>query len=307
MKSWERDPRTHVNVVHRLADMADMSPEDARVIAGELERYVFDRVETGRWLPEEITRFHTQWYREVYRVMGVTDPFREIKRTSNEWAAGAIAAAPPPDLRAAAVAAVIANRLDYGALERTPEGLPVSADDFRDLAGTPFLYDDYGSMAAAAARARRILYLVDNSGEVLFDRELIERMAEMNPGARVTVAAKSSPMLNDATAPELEDLGFGEVATVLSTGSNCFGVPEDEVSPEVVDAVCDADLVIAKGQAYLEFWLDYDLPGLFHLVYTKFPVNDSALGEVPAGVNLILSSDRYRDGRPSYGCDRHRG
>jgi uncharacterized protein with ATP-grasp and redox domains len=307
MKSWERDPRTHVNVVHRLADMADMSPEDAQVVAGELERYVFDRVETGRWLPDEITRFHTQWYREVYRVMGVTDPFREVKRRSNEWAAGVIAAMPATDLRAAAVAAVIANRLDYGALEHTPEGLPVSADDFRDLPGTPFLYDDYDSMAEAAGRARRIVYLVDNSGEVLFDRALIERIAETNPSARVTVAAKSAPMLNDATAPELADLGFGAVAAVLPTGSNCFGIPEDEVSPEIVDAVLDADLVIAKGQAYLEFWLDYDLPGLFHLVYTKFPVTDSTLGYIPDGANLILGSDRYRDGRRPYGCDRHRG
>lgn len=307
MKSWERDPRTHVNVVHRLADMADMSPEDARVIAGELERYVFDRVETGRWLPDEITRFHTQWYREVYRVMGVTDPFREIKRRSNEWAAGVIEALSPADLRAAAVAAVIANRLDYGALEHTPDGLPVSAEDFRDLAGTQLFFDDYGSMAAAAARARRILYLVDNSGEVLFDRVVIERIAGINPSAGLHVAAKSSPMLNDATASELEELGFGEVASVLSTGSNCFGVPEDEVTPELVEAVLSADLVIAKGQAYLEFWLGYDLPNLFHLACTKFPIVDPKLGDVPAGVNLILSSDRYRDGRPPYGRDRHRG
>ena len=306
MKSWERDPRTHVNVIRRLVDMTDMPPEDARLVAGELERYVFQRIDEGRWLPEEITRFHTQWYREIYRVMGVADPFSKIKRRSNAWAAEVIGGLELASLRAAVVASIIANRLDYGALEHTPDELPLDADDFAGLESTAFLYDDFEELEAALRGARRILYLVDNSGEVLFDKVVIERIRGLNAGARVAVAAKASPMLNDATIGELAELGFEDLAAVVSTGSNCFGVPEDEVSAEFAAELRSADVIVAKGQAYLEFWLSYDMPNLFHLVSTKFPINDPRFGEVPKGENLILGSDRYRHGRSRYAFDGDR-
>ncbi len=300
MKSWERDPRTHVNVIHRMADLVGMEPEEARVVTGELERYVLQRVDAGKWIPAEITRFHTQWYREIYRVMGATDPFLEIKRMSNAWALETLAKLGLDDLRTAVVASIIANRLDYGAVDNAPRALLVDGDDFLDLGARKLLHDDFDELNRAVSRARRVLYLTDNSGEVLFDRVVIERMREINRNLRVAVAAKSSPMLNDVTASELVDLGFEEVAKVVPTGSDCFGVPEDEVSKEFIDELKSADLVIAKGQAYLEFWLGYGLPSLYHLVCTKFPVRDARLGEIAPGVEMILGSDRYREGRPDY-------
>ena len=171
-----------------------------------------------------------------------------------------------PTLRDAVLASVVANLLDYGA-PNLRESLSVG--DFTNLDRLPLWVDDFGRMVDALGRARRLVWLADNSGEVLFDLVVLERLRALNPSCAVALVGKGGPMLNDVTADELTALELPANCRVLSTGSNSFGLPEDEVSDELRRALLEADVVIAKGHAYLEFWVHYAMPTLFHLAYTK--------------------------------------
>jgi damage-control phosphatase, subfamily I len=150
-------------------------------------------------------------------------------------------------------------------------------------------------------KARKILYIVDNSGEILFDGVLIEKIKALNPQCEIFIAGKSSPMLNDVTVDELIELGFPQRCFVVSTGSNCFGVPIDEVSDEFLKILESSDVIISKGQALLEFWIEYNCSKVFNLAFTKIPILDPVLGEIPSGKHLIIQSIRYRSaGKRSY-------
>lgn len=299
MKSWERDLETHLTVLGRFVDLVELPAGDAELLKRELERYVRVRVTHELWMHPDITRFHTEWYREFYRILDVEDPYRALKDRSMHAARELLRSLELPTLRDAVLASVVANLLDYGA-PNLREALSVG--DFTNLDRLPLWVDDFGRMVDALGRARRLVWLADNSGEVLFDLVVLERLRAINPSCTVALVGKDGPMLNDVTADELTALDLPAGCHVLSTGSNCFGVPEDEVSDELRRALLEADVVIAKGHAYLEFWVHYAMPTLFNLAYTKYPVRDALRLEIPEGVPLVMWAGRYAAGKPPYGA-----
>ena len=299
MKSWERDLETHLTVLGRFVDLAELPAGDADLLKRELERYVRVRVARELWMHPDITRFHTEWYREFYRILDVEDPYRVLKDRSMHAARELLGSLELPTLRDAVLASVVANLLDYGA-PNLRESLSVG--DFTNLDRLPLWVDDFGRMVDALGRARRLVWLADNSGEVLFDLVVLERLRALNPSCAVALVGKGGPMLNDVTADELTALELPANCRVLSTGSNSFGVPEDEVSDELRRTLLEADVVIAKGHAYLEFWVHYAMPTLFNLAYTKYPVRDALRLEIPEGVPLVMWAGRYAAGKPPYGA-----
>jgi uncharacterized protein with ATP-grasp and redox domains len=257
------------------------------------------RLSRDLWMEPEITRFHTEWYRELYKVLGLTDPYREIKEQSMAAATALLRRLGLGSLKEHVVACVIANRLDYGAPD-LPEGL--AAADFARVEPGFLHVDDTDALLADITTAREIVYLADNCGEVVFDLALIERIGEVNPGCVVSLCAKGKPMLNDVTVADLEHVALPANCRVVSTESNCFGVPEDEVPAALRQRLASADLVIAKGQAYLEFWIHYGLETVYNLACTKYPIADAVLGVIPARVGLVLSARRYAAGKRAYGA-----
>jgi hypothetical protein len=299
VKSWERDLETHLTVLGRFVDLVGLPAADAALLKRELERYVRVRIARGLWMQPEITRFHTEWYREFYRILDVDDPYRALKDRSMRAARELLGSLELPTLRDAVRASVVANLLDYGAPDLRES---LSLEDFAHLDRLPLFVDDFDRLADALARARRVVWLADNSGEVLFDLVVLERLRACNPGCVVDLVGKGGPMLNDVTADELLGLDLPANCRVLSTGSNCFGVPEDEASDDVQAALRDADVIVAKGHSYLEFWVHYAMPSLFNLAYTKFPVRDALWPEIPAGAALVLWAGRYAEGKKPYGA-----
>jgi len=294
VKSWDRAKETHLQIVDRFMDLAGIENNMATMLKKELVRYMNTRLQRDFWLPPEITRFHTEWYREFYRVTGTSDPYKDIKERSNYLASQIINQLIIKDLHEAVNASIIGNKLDFGVIQNDPERMPIRIEDFQDLSNLPFLYNDYSELEAAILTADKLIYLVDNNGEVLFDRLVIEKIKRLNSQCLIYVAGKSSPMLNDVTVDELAQLGFKEICEVISTGSNCFGVPADEISEEFRAVLQEADVIIAKGQAYFEFWTEYSVPNVYNLLHTKIPIIVSKLGgEIPVGKNVIISSKRY--------------
>jgi len=110
--------------------------------------------------------------------------------------------------------------------------------------------NDLPALRAALQRARRVLYLGDNAGEIVFDKVLVEEMAAS--GAEMVFAVKGRPILNDVTVEDARAVGMGEVARVISTGSGEIGVPLAACSEAFRGEFAAADLIISKGQGNLE-------------------------------------------------------
>jgi len=237
-------------------------------------------------------------YAAVREMTGVADPFAEARRRTNRLALALlpdlrrrIAASPDP-LHIAIKAALIGNVVDFVVGQ--------AFDLERDLAQgleTDLAVDDYPAFRAAlkdcetsaSSAGPRLLYICDNSGEIAFDRLLIE---DLRTRCQVTASVKSRPIINDATMQDAEEVGLPAVAKVIETGSDDIGVNWSRASREFVEAFRAADLVIAKGQGNFET-LD-ETPGeIFFLLKAKCPEVAAELG-VAEGAHIFLRSRARR-------------
>ncbi len=125
-------------------------------------------------------------------------------------------------------------------------------------------------------RSKRIVYLLDNCGEALFDMLVIRELK--NLGKEVYVVVKSYAYQNDVTIKDALRIGLDKVADrLVETGSDFSSLLPGTYSEEVKKVVKIADLVIAKGMAHYETLSEYDLgkPIAFLLKAKCKPVADS--------------------------------
>ena len=214
-------------------------------------------------------------------IFGGQDPFAADKRESTERMTKLM-----PDLRhriaessdpvgLASKLAIAANIIDLGILPG------VDADsEIASAIGAPLAIDDRAAFKDAVRAARTVFYLLDNAGEIVLDKLLIEQFKRKE----VTCLVRASPILNDVTAEDAEAVGITEVARVVDPGAPMLGLVLNHASAEVRELFATADVVISKGQANFETLSGAERE-VFFLLRAKCPVVARALGvEVGAAV-----------------------
>lgn len=193
----------------------------------------------------------TERERIVKRRSGNKDPYRRLKEESNRVALQLLPLAEQfyseseNKLEALIRIAAAANSMEFG----------VKGHDFDNCTfGNVFaktleerLEGDLEEVKRRLDSFPNILYLTDNSGEVVFDLFVIDKLKGM--GKRVVVGSKSEPILNDVTVDELSGMTNNEV---ISTGS-VVGTTLECTSPDALQLLLDKDwLVISKGMGNFE-------------------------------------------------------
>lgn len=198
-------------------------------------------------------------HRLIRRATGVDDPYGPEKTRFNAMALEllpsfekTIASSPDP-FAAALRLSVAGNVIDLGAKGDLTER---EAFDAVARALEEPLEGDLEGFRAAALSAKRILYLADNAGEIVFDRPLLGAL----PTGRVTVAVRGRPVINDAVMEDAVAAGIADIAPVIDNGSDAPGTILRDCGPSFRKAFRSADLIIAKGQGNYETLCDEDAP-----------------------------------------------
>lgn len=138
-------------------------------------------------------------------------------------------------------AAIVGNIIDFGALGVNYDienGIIENMESDIALNQVPELENEL-------KKAKTVVYLADNNGEIVFDKLLVEKLREYD--VNVTVALKEKPILNDATVEDAVKIGFNEVAELVSTGTDSIGIIYMDISEEFKEIFNKADLIISKG------------------------------------------------------------
>ena len=122
--------------------------------------------------------------------------------------------------------------------------------------------------------ATSILFIADNSGEIVFDKTLLE---ELPSTMRKTIAVKSGPIINDATVEDALKAGLDRVARIITTGSDDLGINQNRCSHEFLSELNKAHLILAKGHANFETLNELN-KGIFFLLKAKCDVVARELG-----------------------------
>ncbi len=179
------------------------------------------------------------------------DPFEKVKRQYNS-----IALSLYPKLReqvknssdpikTASRLAIAGNIIDFGIF--TDIDIERSVDQSLK---SEIAVDDYDSFSQDLSSAGEILYLLDNAGEIVFDRLLIEEL--IHAGKRVKAVVKGSAVLNDVTHEDAVQAGLDAVCEVISNGSDAIGTILPWTSAGFQREYEKAELIISKGQGNFE-------------------------------------------------------
>lgn len=116
-------------------------------------------------------------------------------------------------------------------------------------------------------KAKTILYLGDNAGEIVFDKLFLEQL----PVEKIIFAVRGSAIINDALMEDAEMVGVTDLLPVVSNGDNIPGTVLHRCSDEFKEIFEESDLIISKGQGNYETLSDVDRNICF-LLKAKCPV-----------------------------------
>ena len=233
----------------------------------------------------------TNVHARSYAALGSRDPYQAIKEEADEVAApyekmleGAVASSDDP-LRAAVMAAVVGNIMDFGAgtaIDDPKQFMSV----FEDLMAQGLGHDDTDALRNELSRVSGVVYMFDNCGESQLDKILIRQLRRM--GKRVVGVVRGAPILNDVTMDDALRIGLDcEVDRILTTGKFYIGIDWDDVPSELAEEIHLCGLIIAKGMANFEATSDrcLDVP-IVHILRTKCRPVANAMG-VPMDINVV--------------------
>jgi len=216
-------------------------------------------------------------HRLIREILGQDDPYKDIKDRFNKLALEMY-----PELEervrnsedpfeTAVRLAIAGNIIDFGVATSLKESdihktIEQSLSDDLDAG-------DIEEFRAAVANAKKILYLADNAGEIVFDRLLIEQL----PCEKMAVVVKASPVINDATMEDADFAGLDDIVEVIDNGSDGPGTILKTCSQSFLNRFEDADLIISKGQGNYETLSDID-KNIFFVLKVKCSVIAEELG-----------------------------
>ena len=174
--------------------------------------------------------------------------------------------------------AIAGNILDFGVF--TDLNLNEAVRMVRQTFTRPIDREAMRKLQRRIESSRKILYVLDNCGEAVFDRIFMELFQE-----KVVVAVRGRESLNDVTRKELADSGFPETVRVVDNGTGIPGVMEDFAGAELGHAMKNADLIIAKGQGNFETLNETRYPVSF-LFLAKCPVVIREIGAEPKSIQI---------------------
>lgn len=137
-----------------------------------------------------------------------------------------------------------------------------------------FSIDHSQQLKTQIDKAKTILYLGDNAGEIVLDKLFLETIDHPN----VYFAVREKPILNDATIKEAREVGIHKFAKIISNGDDAPSTLLHRVSPEFLKIYHTADLIISKGMGNYEGLMDETDSRLFFLLMIKCEVIGEKIG-----------------------------
>lgn len=226
-------------------------------------------------------------HRRLREITGITDPYLPAKKRLNSICVdllpelrNEVTASKTPLMTAARIATA-GNLIDMAV-----NGSLTEADvqrSMRQALSEPYFGDQDGFIEAVD-KARSILYLSDNAGEIVFDRLLIEQILPK----KITLVVRGAPVINDATRVDATAAGLDEIIEVIDNGSDAPGTLLDDCSQDFRERFFAADLIISKGQGNFES-LSHQQGNIFFLFKVKCPMVAKQVN-LPVGTQVLANS-----------------
>ncbi|MBE5949301.1 MAG: DUF89 family protein [Lachnospiraceae bacterium] len=211
--------------------------------------YKYGQTESTPWIAEQINELHVKYW-------GSTMDYSELKKQYNdlllEKEAGLeelIRKASDP-VKECIKYVCAGNYIDFSAVGN------VNEETFdlllEKVADEDVLEDEYCRFKEDLHKAKTLVYLTDNCGEIVLDKVFIKFIKETYPELDITVVVRGADVLNDATLADAKAVGLTELVACIDNGTAAPGTVMKNLSLKARTVIENADVVISKGQGNFE-------------------------------------------------------
>lgn len=195
-------------------------------------------------------------------LFGKKQDYSELKSTFNQFVMGKVPflkseiEKADDSLKRAVQYGIVGNYIDFAVMEHVDEKQLEQL--FVDAAQYVLDETTYQAMRQDVCNAKRIVYLLDNCGEIVIDKLIIEEVMRLNPQAKITAVVRGEEAMNDATMEDAKEVGLDDLVEVIGNGSDILGTCLKYISEEARIVIEEADVILSKGQGNFETLLGYD-------------------------------------------------
>jgi len=209
-------------------------------------------------------------YKTIIESTKVRDPYKYIKRKQNDlilknysnFRKSVLNSKNP--LFEAVRFAIIGNVIDFG-INKVID----FTKDIKDSLEKEIFINDYRLFKKELEFSEKILYIGDNSGEIVFDKLLITQIKETYPDKKIIFVCREAPIINDVLIEDALQVGIDKYAKVMSSGMKLPGTILKYANKDFVNELRNSDLVIAKGQGNFEGMEEEAIENIFFLLKAK--------------------------------------
>ena len=153
-------------------------------------------------------------------------------------------------MRKAIQYAMMGNYIDFAALKEVDE---YKLKSFLDKAENKNVDEvELVALKEELKKSKKIVYLLDNCGEIVTDKLLMRIIKENYPQIHIIAMVRGGQVMNDATREDAKEVELEAIAQVIDSGSNVAGTSLMEVSLEARNVLESAEVIISKGQGNFE-------------------------------------------------------
>jgi len=211
-------------------------------------------------------------YDLVTEALGVDDPYASIKKQYNQLAlqfydeAREIVNKAEDPLFKAIIVAALGNTIDFGTNHKID-----FVSDIKNFTPNNLAINDYEKFKESLRKTENLLILLDNAGEIVFDKLLVETIIKIFPDIEIICSVRASPIINDATLEDAKYIGLNDLVQVIE-GSGTPGIHLPSTSNEFKKYFFLRDgVILSKGQGNFESLYGMEIPDkeVFYLLKAK--------------------------------------
>ncbi len=260
-----------INQTRSAARLAELTEEQTEQVINVVKEWLDESKKTPL-LVQHIVRYAAD---AIIQERGESldfDTYAEVKKKSNllalSYAKGFQKKIDDSDtpLETGIQIAAAGNIIDFGAKDHASLNLE---EELRLLDKIPFAHYDIEPFKEILEKASLLLYICDNSGEIIFDMLFIKEIERAYPNLQIVASVRGKPIINDATLKDAKVVGLDRLVKTISSGSVYPGTILPETTEEFQRLYVSADVILSKGQGNFETLLPIADKRIFFLLRIK--------------------------------------
>ncbi|MDO4169535.1 MAG: ARMT1-like domain-containing protein [Lachnospiraceae bacterium] len=211
--------------------------------------YDHGQTQSAPWLFMKIEEIYNEYYEPIMDYSAIKQKYNQYMLSKESIIEENIRKS--DDMIASCIQYVCAgNFIDFGAMSEVDDS--ILENILQKAIEESLSKEELINFKHELSKARELVYLTDNCGEIVIDKLFMKLLKEQYPKLHITAIVRGGLALNDATMEDAREVGLTEIVDCIDNGTPMTGTDLESINETAKQVLNEADLIISKGQGNFE-------------------------------------------------------